>query len=62
MKKSCVDPPARDRIVSDSGEPHIAIGRLLAEQYEHVVRDPVPELMLVLLAMVEETPGSWPGR
>jgi hypothetical protein len=59
VKNSCADPPARDRIVSDGGEPYMAIGRLLAEQYEPIVRDPVPESMLVLLAMIKETQGSW---
>ena len=43
-----------DAIAVHSGEPAIAIGRILALSYDSLVADPLPERMQALLAQLDE--------
>jgi hypothetical protein len=49
--------------VASGAEPHVCIGRLLAQRYDHLVREPLPFPMIALLVQIEyrELRGSGPG-
>jgi hypothetical protein len=54
VQKSFVDDPTSDRIEFGSGEPHVAIGRILVDQYDGLITDPLTAKMLALLAQLDE--------
>jgi hypothetical protein len=39
---------------SDGAEPHVCIGRLLAQRYDPLLREPLPVPMLALLVQIED--------
>jgi hypothetical protein len=53
VKNRFVDDALGDRIAVESGEPHVAIGRILALKYDSTVGDPLPRRMLALLAQLD---------
>jgi hypothetical protein len=38
--------------VASGTEPHVHIGRLLAQQFDHLVREPIPPPMIALLVQI----------
>jgi hypothetical protein len=49
--------------VASGAEPHVHVGRLLAQRYDHLIREPLPFPMLALLVQIEyrELRGSGSG-
>jgi hypothetical protein len=57
-----VDDPLSESVASGA-EPHVHIGRLLAQTYDPLIREPLPFPMIALLVQIEyrELKGSSSG-
>jgi hypothetical protein len=49
--------------VASGAEPHVHIGQLLAQRYDHLIHEPLPFPMITLLVQIEyrELRGSGSG-